>query len=143
LTRQTPGSGFFERVYALVREIPRGRVATYGQLAALLGLARGARAVGWALKALRGRTARGVPWHRVVGHGGRISLPEAMGGRVQRQRLRTEGVRFRRLRVDLEQHGLWQPHARARHSVQAHTRQPQQLARTLSPQPRQRILQRS
>lgn len=114
MRREPAALGFFERVYALVREIPPGRVASYGQLAALLGLAHGARAVGWALRALRGKTAHGVPWQRVVGHGGRISLPEAMGGRIQRQRLRAEGVRFRKGRVDLEQHGLWQPRPRAR-----------------------------
>ena len=66
-------ASFFERVYALVRRIPRGRVATYGQVAALLGVPRGARAVGWALRGIGARAAR-VPWHRVVGQGGRISL---------------------------------------------------------------------
>ena len=62
---------FFERVYEAVRAIPRGRVATYGQVARLLGMARGARAVGWALRALDPRRAPPVPWHRVVGAGGR------------------------------------------------------------------------
>ena len=52
---------FFTRVYVAVRRIPRGRVATYGQVAVLLGVPRGARAVGWALRALRGRTAHAVP----------------------------------------------------------------------------------
>ena len=55
-------NGFFERVYELVRAIPRGRVATYGQLARLLGLPRGARAVGWALRGLPRRQERSVPW---------------------------------------------------------------------------------
>jgi len=64
---------FFERVYEAVRAIPRGRVATYGQVARLVGVPRGARAVGWALRALDPRRARAVPWHRVVGAGGRIS----------------------------------------------------------------------
>jgi methylated-DNA-protein-cysteine methyltransferase-like protein len=104
--------GFFARVYALVREIPRGRVATYGQLAALLGTARAARAVGWALRALHGTTALRVPWHRVVGAGGRISLPEHAGGLAQRRRLRAEGVRFTNARVDLSRHGLWPPRQR-------------------------------
>ena len=45
------GVGFFERVYQAVRRIPRGRVATYGQVAVLAGTPRGARAVGWALRA--------------------------------------------------------------------------------------------
>ncbi len=98
--------GFFARVYDLVREIPRGRVASYGQVAALVGVSRGARAVGWALRALHGRTAAGVPWHRVLGAQGRISLPDAMGGREQRRRLRAEGVRFTKDRVDLGRYGL-------------------------------------
>ena len=94
------------RVYAAVRRIPRGRVATYGQVALLAGTPRGARAVGWALRALRGRQASKVPWHRVVGAGGRLS-PRAGGGEsLQRTRLRAEGVAFRRGRVDLRRHGL-------------------------------------
>ena len=97
---------FFERVYDAVRAIPRGRVATYGQVAQLVGVPRGARAVGWALRALGGRAERTVPWHRVVGAGGRIS-PRAGGGPLlQRRRLRAEGVAFRAGRVDLGRHGL-------------------------------------
>jgi methylated-DNA-protein-cysteine methyltransferase-like protein len=97
--------GFFESVYALVRRIPRGRVATYGQVAALLGVPRGARAVGWALRGIGARAPR-VPWHRVVGSGGRISLDGRPAGEVQRRRLRQEGVRFVSGRVDLSRHGL-------------------------------------
>jgi methylated-DNA-protein-cysteine methyltransferase-like protein len=97
---------FFPSVYALVRRIPPGRVASYGQLAQLLGVRYGARAVGWALRALRGGAAHGVPWHRVLGAGGRISLPEAMGGGEQRRRLRAEGVRLRNGRVDMARYGL-------------------------------------
>jgi methylated-DNA-protein-cysteine methyltransferase related protein len=97
---------FFERVYAAVRAIPRGRVATYGQVARLVGVPRGARAVGWALRALDPRRARGVPWHRVVGAGGRISLRAGAGPVLQRRRLQAEGVRLRLGRVDLRRHGL-------------------------------------
>ena len=98
--------GFFDRVYDLVGQIPRGRVATYGQVATLLGVPRGARAVGWALRALPQGRQKAVPWHRVVGAGGRIS-PRAGGGPlVQRRRLRAEGVRFHGARVDLDRHGL-------------------------------------
>jgi methylated-DNA-protein-cysteine methyltransferase-like protein len=97
---------FFARVYALVRGIPPGHVASYGEVAALLGVNHGARAVGWALRALRGAASRRVPWHRVLGAGGRISLPDAIGGREQRRRLRAEGVRFTNGRVDLARHGL-------------------------------------
>ena len=103
-----PG-GFFARVYDLVRGIPPGHVASYGQVASLLGVNHGARAVGWALRALRGDVSRRVPWHRVLGAGGRISLPEEGGGREQRRRLRAEGVRFKGGRVDLARHGLLEP----------------------------------
>lgn len=97
---------FFERVYSVVEQIPKGRVATYGQVAALLGIPRGARAVGWALRALPSSRQNAVPWHRVVGAGGRISHRGGSGPVVQRRRLRSEGVRFRSGRVDLERHGL-------------------------------------
>jgi len=98
-------TSFFDRVYALVCRIPRGRVASYGQVAALLGVPRGARAVGWALRGIGARAAR-VPWHRVVGQGGRISLDGSPAGVVQRRRLRQEGVRFTSGRVDMQRHGL-------------------------------------
>ena len=100
------GEGFFASVYRAVRAIPRGRVATYGQLARWLGLPRGARAVGWALRALSPRRASRVPWHRVVGAGGRISLRAGTGAEVQRRRLKAEGVRFTGGRVDMKRHGL-------------------------------------
>lgn len=106
MSPRSPGrataDGFFSRVYALVRKIPRGQVMTYGQVAYLLGTPRGARAVGWALRALSGRETT-VPWHRVLGYGGRISLPGVSGQR-QRRRLAAEGVRFLRARVDMAQH---------------------------------------
>jgi len=98
-------TSFFVRVYAVVCRIPRGRVASYGQVAALLGVPRGARAVGWALRGIGARAAR-VPWHRVVGQGGRISLDGRPAGVVQRRRLRQEGVRFTNGRVDMQRHGL-------------------------------------
>lgn len=88
-----PGQGgdFFQRVYARVREVPRGRVATYGQIAALLGSPRAGRSVGWALRALQ--DGSGVPWHRVVDAQGRIRLA-AHGGAaaLQAALLRREGV---------------------------------------------------
>ncbi len=101
-----PDEGFFARVYALVRRIPRGRVVTYGQVAALLGVPRGARAVGWALRALPEDAAARVPWHRVVGRDGRISPRRGPGPEIQKRRLRAEKVAFRDGRVDLGLHGL-------------------------------------
>jgi methylated-DNA-protein-cysteine methyltransferase-like protein len=74
----------------VVRRIPRGRVATYGQVARLAGLTNAARQVGYALHALRAPTA--LPWHRVINSSGRISLPAAGGGLEQRMRLLAEGV---------------------------------------------------
>jgi methylated-DNA-protein-cysteine methyltransferase-like protein len=102
----SPDGGFFARVYALVRQVPRGRVVTYGQVAAILGVPRGARAVGWAMRALPEEMASQVPWHRVVGAGGRISPRRGPGPQIQRRRLRAEKVAFRDGRVDMEVHGL-------------------------------------
>jgi len=113
---------FFERVYALVARIPRGRVVTYGQLAALLGVTRGARAVGWALRVLDEARARRLPWHRVVGAGGRISPRAGAGPQIQRRRLRAEGVRFRGGSVDLTRHGLLGAAPPAREAVAARSR---------------------
>jgi methylated-DNA-protein-cysteine methyltransferase-like protein len=84
------GRSTFERVYAIVRRIPRGRVGTYGQIARI-GRFSGARQVGYALYALTDGTA--VPWHRVVNARGAISMPGA-SGITQRLRLEKEGVRF-------------------------------------------------
>jgi methylated-DNA-protein-cysteine methyltransferase-like protein len=103
-----------------VRAIPRGRVATYGQVAAVLGVLRGARAVGWALRALDPRRADDVPWHRVVGAGGRISLRAGAGPLLQRRKLRAEGVRFKGDRVDMARHAVGG--SRPRHRSRARSR---------------------
>jgi methylated-DNA-protein-cysteine methyltransferase-like protein len=99
-------SGFFLRVYGVVRRIPPGRVATYGQVAALVGTPRGARAVGWALRALDEAAAARIPWHRVVNALGGISPRPGLSPQVQRRRLRAEGVRFVRGHVDLRRHRM-------------------------------------
>lgn len=82
-----------------VRKIPRGKVATYGQIAELSGFPGAARQVVWAL-----RSAQDLPWHRVLGAGGSIRLPGS-SGMEQRLRLEAEGVTFRgaRVRMDLHQ----------------------------------------
>lgn len=83
-------SDAYQRIYAVVRKIPHGKVATYGQVARLAGLTNGARQVGYALHALGGGSA--LPWHRVINSDGRISLPPETGGVEQRFRLLEEGI---------------------------------------------------
>ena len=85
-------AGGWERIYAVVRKIPRGRVATYGQVATVAGLKGHARQVGYALAALKSSTA--VPWQRVINAQGRISLRLTTGGLSQRLLLEREGVVF-------------------------------------------------
>jgi methylated-DNA-protein-cysteine methyltransferase related protein len=97
---------FFSAVYAAVRRVPRGRVVTYGAVARLLGVPRGARAVGWALRVLPPRLERDVPWHRVVGAGGRIAIRSGPGSQIQVRRLRAEGVRIEDGRVDMARHAV-------------------------------------
>lgn len=80
----------YERIYRAVRRIPRGKVATYGDVAAMAGLPGRARQVGYALHALPDGSP--VPWHRVINAAGRISLPMAGGGLEQRLRLLAEQV---------------------------------------------------
>lgn len=86
--------GFFERAYNVVRQVPRGRVATYGQIAAMMGEPRKARYVGFAMHASPG-VAGGVPCHRVVFANGSLAPGFAFGGPgAQRAMLEDEGVSF-------------------------------------------------
>ena len=86
--------GFFTRTYALVRQIPEGRVASYGQIARMLGEPRKARFVGFAMHGSPGM-AGGVPCHRVVFKDGSLAPGFAFGGPdVQREMLEEEGVGF-------------------------------------------------
>ena len=90
-------------VYRMVGIIPPGQVATYGQIAALLGAPRAARAVGQAMK--RCPSGSGVPWHRVINARGGISLRANISGMLtQRILLEREGIRLARQRVDLRRH---------------------------------------
>jgi methylated-DNA-protein-cysteine methyltransferase-like protein len=101
----------YQRIYDLVRQIPAGQVATYGQIAQLAGLAGHARQVGYALHALPDSST--VPWHRVVNATGRISLRATPGAElVQQQLLAREGVEVNaRGRVPLERL-RWTPRRR-------------------------------
>ena len=94
-------------LYLTLNQVPEGRVISYGELAALAGLGRAARFVGRTLSQLPDGST--LPWHRVLGAGGRISLaPGTVSGEEQRARLRAEGVTIRNNRVDMERHG-WRP----------------------------------
>lgn len=100
-------------VYAVVRRIPAGRVATYGQVASLAGLPRHARLVGYALHALPEGSP--VPWHRVVNAKGGVSLRGDGAGHdvLQRLMLRREGVRFREDGTLPLDEFLWRPRGAA------------------------------
>ncbi len=81
------------KIYEVVRRIPRGKVATYGQIARLAGLGRSARQVGYALFRLPENTR--VPWQRVVNAQATVSpLPFLGGPEIQRAKLEAEGIRF-------------------------------------------------
>jgi methylated-DNA-protein-cysteine methyltransferase related protein len=97
----------YGRIFAVVRRIPRGRVATYGQIASLAGLPGGARRVGYALFSLPSATA--LPWQRVVNAQGGISLDPHSSGLTQRLLLEKEGVSFdARGRIQLTRY-RWRP----------------------------------
>jgi methylated-DNA-protein-cysteine methyltransferase-like protein len=101
----------YQRIYNIVKRIPPGRVATYGQVAALAGLPGHARQVGYALHALPEHSV--VPWHRVVNAKGGISLRSIMGAELaQQQLLSREGVRLdAKGRVSLTRH-RWIPRSK-------------------------------
>lgn len=103
--KATPELDRRARILAVVDSIPRGRVATYGGVAAEAGLPGRARLVGRTLRGL-GPDSK-LPWHRVLGSPGKISLPpEGAAGQLQRQRLTAEGIEVSRSgRVDLSRHG--------------------------------------
>lgn len=88
----------FARMLGVVRRIPRGKVSTYGDIAYAAGFPGRARQVAWALHA-----SHGLPWHRVVGSGGRLLMPGEYGFE-QRLRLEAEGVHFSGLRVRMQLH---------------------------------------
>jgi len=93
----------WELVYQLVKKIPRGRVTTYGELARRLRIPGGARVVGYAMAACP--SGRGIPWHRVVGAGGRLIIREPYGS-LQRKLLESEGVRIEGARVNMREYAL-------------------------------------
>jgi methylated-DNA-protein-cysteine methyltransferase related protein len=94
-----PNAKYFKKFLATIRRIPRGKVATYGDIAYAAGFPGMARQVAWALHA----SVPGVPWQRVVGSGGKVLLGGEHGFE-QRMRLQQEGVAFIGQRVDMNEH---------------------------------------
>jgi methylated-DNA-protein-cysteine methyltransferase-like protein len=93
-----------KNVWQVVRDIPRGHVLTYGEVARLAGMSRAARRVSQAMRRAPGNLR--LPWHRVVNAQGRISFPADSGSyREQKQRLEREGVVFVNGKIDLDRHG--------------------------------------
>jgi len=106
--KASPASSSYARIYRTIRRIPRGRVATYGQIARLAGFPNHARLVGYALHNLRDNSDPSVPWHRVINAQGRISLGEFSGADLQQTLLEAEGICFDpNRRIDLRRFG-WQ-----------------------------------
>jgi methylated-DNA-protein-cysteine methyltransferase-like protein len=95
----------WDPVYKLVKQIPRGRVTTYGALAKALRLRGGARTAGHAMAATP--KGRGIPWHRVLGANGKLLIREPYTS-LQRKLLETEGVTVIESRINMKRY-LWQP----------------------------------
>jgi methylated-DNA-protein-cysteine methyltransferase related protein len=95
----------WDLVYKLVKKIPRGRVTTYGALAKALRLRGGARAAGYAMAACP--SGKGIPWHRVVGAGGRLLIGEPHSS-LQRRLLETEGISIDGKRINMKKFA-WMP----------------------------------
>src|SRR5512140_1333262 len=109
------GPSGWQTYYRIIRRIPRGRIATYAQVAALAGNPRAARHVGYALAALRG-ARHAIPWQRVLGkrssRWAAISIRDPMGAAAQRDLLQREGVTVDAAdRVSIEEFG-WRPRLR-------------------------------
>lgn len=99
---------FFEDVYNIVKQIPKGKVATYGQIARLLGQPTKSKIVGWALHSNPSQGT--IPCHRVVNRHGHLSGSFAFGGiDAQKKQLQSEGILFDESGIiDLEKY-LWKP----------------------------------
>src|SRR3984957_20274838 len=110
-------------VYRWVKRIPRGRVTTYGEIARVTRIKGGGRVVGYAMAATpRGR---GIPWHRVVGAGGKLIIREPYGS-LQRKMLESEGVEIDGARIDMKLYALvtakGKSPARSRKQARPHAR---------------------
>jgi methylated-DNA-protein-cysteine methyltransferase-like protein len=99
----------WDPIYRLVKKIPRGRVTTYGDIAKKLRVRGGARVVGYAMAGCP--NGQGIPWHRVVGAGGKLLIGEPHGS-LQRKLLESEGVELGERRIDMKNYA-WAPENRA------------------------------
>ncbi|MFW9856522.1 MAG: MGMT family protein [Candidatus Thorarchaeota archaeon] len=98
---------FTQQVKNLIKKIPAGFVATYGQIATYAGNPRGSRQVAWILHSSSRKD--GLPWHRVINSKGRISLPHMHGYEEQKAMLEAEGIVFsEKGRIDFKKY-LWKP----------------------------------
>src|SRR3982074_1825033 len=100
----------WDPVFRFVKQIPRGRVLSYGALAKALHLTGGARSAGRAMAATP--SGKGIPWHRVVGERGKILIREPYAS-LQKKLLESEGVKITESRVDLKTH-RWTPSRKGR-----------------------------
>lgn len=101
-------SDFFLRVYDVVRQIPDGRVCSYGAIAAHLGMPRSARMVGWAMNAAHSKPD--VPAHRVVNRNGMLTGKHHFGGpRVMQQLLENEGHQIENDQILNFKNSFWDP----------------------------------
>lgn len=113
MSARKPPALFYQKVYAIVQQIPAGKVTSYGRIAEMLGASGAARQVGYAMSALKNRVDdpayNTIPWQRVVGHDGKIVIRGSGYGRFrQAELLREEGVTVdESLRVDMETH-IWE-----------------------------------
>lgn len=86
------GQNFSQKVKDIIKKIPAGKVATYGQIATYAGNSRGSRQVAWILHSSSRKDD--LPWHRVINSNGKISLPPERGYELQKELLEKEGVVF-------------------------------------------------
>jgi len=115
LTPRKRKQNSWQPIYRLVKRIPRGRVTTYGEIARALKVPGGARVVGYAMAGCP--SGQGIPWHRVVGAGGRLIIREPYGSK-QRRLLESEGVEVGLRTIDMNRFG-WSPKKSARKPPQA------------------------
>ncbi|MCP5047915.1 MAG: MGMT family protein [bacterium] len=107
MTGHPETQSFSSRVKAIIKQIPYGKVATYGQIAFMAGNYRAARQVSWVLHSSSGKD--NLPWHRVINRKGQISLEPGSGFEKQKQLLLEEGVEFdSNDRIQLDRF-MWQP----------------------------------